>query len=176
MAGSMRNACARCSCSSPRCRNQVSWCFWGQRPAICPVRKPRRPTTGRWGRSPRGHRTPMWPPPVGFVSPVMLVPMQMGQGTFVLDTVRVASHERVTEVAVCRASRGGDGVGGTGILPCHSRGPLGRLLALPGSDGSSGLLMLAPPHKQSGVVPSCSRAASWATRRQSQGWGTLSVS
>lgn len=85
-----------------------------------------------------------------------------------LDTSRVVTNERVTGVTARRASCGGGSIGGTGLLSRSSQGSLGRLRAVPGTDGGRGFRLPAMPQKQPGVVSSRSHP--------SQRWGAFSVS
>ena len=96
---SMPSACARSLWTSRRCLRQGSSFFWGWTPATCIAQRPRRPsdrTLVPIANLPKNTHaaSPGW-----VMSHVVLLPQQAGQGTFVLDTARVASRELATEVA-----------------------------------------------------------------------------
>ena len=69
------------------------------------------------------------------VSHVVLLPQQAGQGTFVLDTARVASTELATEVAGPPTARRRGLVGGSWVASHHSGGSLVRLRTVSDSLG-----------------------------------------
>ena len=69
------------------------------------------------------------------MSHVVLLPTQAGQGTFVLDTARVASTELATEVAARQLRAVVALLRGAWVASHHCRRPLVRLRAVPGSPG-----------------------------------------